>query len=350
MALSGKKGILLVNLGTPDDPGRGAVYRYLNQFLMDPRVIDYPWLARFLIVRGIISPIRSGSSSKLYKQLWTDRGSPLKAYGEDVAKGVQEILGDDFVVELAMRYQSPSIESAIQRLMEAQVTDIIVFPMFPQYASATTGSIHDEVMRLLRKQQIIPNVQMINSYYDFDPMIEIFADNARQFDLDSYDKIIFSYHGLPERQLRRADEFNHCTKAEDCCQHISKVNQFCYSAQCHATTRAIVDKLGLKPEQYVTSFQSRLGPEKWVQPYTIDEIEETAEHGGKRLLVFSPAFVADCLETIIEIGYEYQEEFEEMGGEKVDLVPSLNNDPRWIKAVANLILAEAGQPKTAAAS
>jgi protoporphyrin/coproporphyrin ferrochelatase len=350
MASSGKKGILLVNLGTPDDPGRGAVYRYLKQFLLDPRVIDYPWLPRNLLVRGIIAPFRSGSSSKLYKQLWTDRGSPLKAYGEDVAKGVQEILGDDFVVELAMRYQNPSIESAVQRLMKAQVTDIIVFPMFPQYASATTGSIHDEVMRLLRKQQIIPKVQMINSYYDFDPMIEIFADNARQYDLDSYDKIIFSFHGLPERQLRRADDFNHCTKAEGCCQTISKVNQFCYSAQCHATTRAIADKLGLKPEQYVTSFQSRLGPEKWVQPYTIDEIEETAEHGGKRLLVFSPAFVADCLETIIEIGYEYQEEFEEMGGEKVDLVPSLNNDPRWIKAVADLIMAEAGQPKAAAAS
>lgn len=348
MALVGKKGILIVNLGTPDDPSRGSVARYLQQFLLDPRVIDYPWLPRNLLVRGIIAPIRSGSSSKLYKKLWTDRGSPLKAYGEDVAAGVQEILGPDYVVELAMRYQNPSIGYALNRLMKAKVTDIIVFPLFPQYASATTGSVHDEVMRLLRQQQIIPNVQMINSYYDYDPMIDIFADNARQFDLDSYDKIIFSYHGLPERQLRRADDFNHCTKAENCCHNLTSVNQFCYSAQCHATTQAIAAKLELSPDQYVTSFQSRLGPEKWVQPYTIDEIEETAEHGGKRLLVFSPAFVADCLETIIEISYEYQEEFEEMGGEKVDLVPSLNNDPRWIQAVADLILEHVGQPKAMA--
>lgn len=344
MSTFGKKGVLLVNLGTPDQPTRGAVHRYLQQFLLDPRVIDYPWLARNILVRGLIAPIRSGSSSKLYKKLWTDRGSPLKAYGEDVTRGVQEHLGDAYIVELAMRYQNPSIGYAIQKLMEAKVSEIIVFPMFPQYASATTGSVHDEVMRILRGQQLIPNVKMINSYYDYDPMIEIFADNARQFDLDSYDKIIFSYHGLPERQLRRADDFNHCTKKEHCCQSISSVNQFCYSAQCHATTRAIVDKLGLQPEQYITSFQSRLGPEKWVQPYTIDVIEETAKKGGKRLLVFSPAFVADCLETIIEITDEYQEEFEEMGGEHVDLVPSLNNDPRWIRAVSDLILAEAGQP------
>jgi len=347
MAVSGKKGVLLVNLGTPDDPGRGAVYRYLKEFLLDPRVIDYPWLPRNLLVRGLIAPLRSGSSSKLYKKLWTDRGSPLKAYGEDVAKGVQEHLGDEYIVELAMRYQNPSVESAVRKLMLAKVTDIIVFPMFPQYASATTGSVHDEVMRILRKQQIIPNVKMINSYYDYEPMIEVFADNARQYDLNSYDQIIFSYHGLPERQLRRADDFNHCTKKENCCQHISEVNQFCYSAQCHATTKAIAEKLGLSPDQYVTSFQSRLGPEKWVQPYTIDMIEETAERGGKRLLVFSPAFVADCLETIIEITDEYQEEFEEMGGEHVDLVPSLNNDPRWIKAVTDLILQADGKPQAA---
>jgi ferrochelatase len=170
-------------------------------------------------------------------------------------------------------------------------------------------------------------------------MIKIFADNARQFDLDSYDHIIFSYHGLPQRQLRKGDPTNsHCTKKEDCCMNITPVNQFCYSAQCHATTKAIVAELGLKPEQYTTAFQSRLGPEAWAQPYTIKTIEEQAEKGAKRLLVFSPAFVADCLETIIEIGTEYQEEFEEMGGEHVDLVPSLNDDPRWIQTVADLVL------------
>lgn len=343
MSKFGKKGVLLVNLGTPDSPSRGAVYRYLKEFLLDPRVIDYPWLPRNLLVRGLIAPFRSGSSAKLYKQLWTEEGSPLKFYGERVAEGVQQHLGEEYVVELAMRYQSPSIASAIDRLMAMKVSEIIVFPMFPQYASATTGSVHAEVMRLLGKQQNIPDVRMINSYYDYQPMIDIFVDNARQFDLDHYDHIMFSFHGLPQRQLRRADDFNHCLKAENCCQSISEVNQFCYSAQCHATTRAIATTLGLSPDRYTTTFQSRLGPEAWAQPYTSAVLEEQAEeHGAKRILVFSPAFVADCLETIIEIGIEYQEEFEEMGGEKVDLVPSLNDDPRWIKIVADLVMEQSG--------
>ena len=333
----GKKGVLLVNLGTPDAPTRAAVYKYLKEFLLDRRVIDYPWLARNILVRGIIAPFRSGSSAKLYKELWTENGSPLKYYGEKVEEGVQSILGDRYIAKLAMRYQSPSIASQLDYLLDQQVSELIVFPMFPQYASATTGSVHDEIMRLLRKRDTIPNINFINSYYDYEPMIEIFADNARQFDLGNYDHIIFSYHGLPQRQLKKADSCNHCLIVEDCCQTISISNQFCYSAQCHATTKAIVSKLDLQENQYTTAFQSRLGPEAWAQPYTSKIIEREAEKGAKKLLVFSPAFVADCLETIVEIGTEYQEEFEEKGGHKVDLVPSLNDDPRWIKAIANLI-------------
>ncbi|MEL6655997.1 MAG: ferrochelatase [Bacteroidota bacterium] len=338
MAQFGKKGVLLVNLGTPDAPTRGAVYRYLKQFLLDRRVIDYPWLARNILVRGIIAPLRSGKSAKLYQQLWTENGSPLKYYGEVVTAGVQEHLGDEYVVALGMRYQNPSIESALDHLLKEQVSEIVVLPLFPQYAGATTGSVHEEVMRILARKEAIPNVKMINSYYDEPAMIKIFADNARTFDLDSYDHILFSYHGLPQRQLRRADDCNHCLKTENCCGNISKVNQFCYSAQCHATTRAIATELGLSEDRYTTTFQSRLGPEAWAQPYTSAVLEEQAEHGAKRILVFSPAFVADCLETIIEISDEYQEEFEEMGGEKVDLVPSLNDDPRWIKTVTDLVL------------
>ncbi len=333
-----KKGVLLVNLGTPNEPTRGAVYRYLKQFLLDRRVIDYPWLARQLIVQGIIAPFRSGKSAKAYRQLWTDNGSPLKYYGERVTEGVRQLLGEEYEVELAMRYQNPSIESAMTKLLQKQVSEITVFPMFPQYASATTGSVHDEVMRIFRQKDTIPNLKFINSYYDYGPMIDIFADNARRFDLDSYDHIIFSYHGLPQRQLRKADDFNHCLQQENCCQSISNVNQFCYSAQCHATTRAIVARLGLSADRYTTAFQSRLGPEAWAKPYTAATIEHLAKNGAKRLLVFSPAFVADCLETLIEISDEYQEEFEEMGGEKVDLVPSLNDDPRWIQAVRDLIV------------
>ncbi|MBV6653671.1 MAG: ferrochelatase [Mameliella sp.] len=345
MISTGKKGVLLVNLGTPDAPSRGAVYRYLKQFLLDPRVIDYPWLPRNLLVRGIIAPFRSGSSAKLYKMLWTENGSPLKFYGERLRDGVQEILGEEYVVELAMRYQNPSIGHAVQKLEDALVSEVTVIPLFPQYASATTGSVHEAVMKEFAKRQIIPDIKMVNSYYDRPSMIKIFADNAKQFDLDSYDHILFSYHGLPQRQLRKGDPTGqHCTKQQDCCMNITSKNQFCYSAQCHGTTKAIVAELGLKPDQYTTTFQSRLGPEAWAQPYTIKVIEEQAEKGAKRLLVFSPAFVADCLETIIEIGTEYQEEFEEMGGEHVDLVPSLNEDPRWIRTVADLILEQQGAP------
>lgn len=335
----GKKGVLLVNLGTPDAPSYGAVYRYLQEFLTDGRVIDIPYIPRQLLVRGIIAPFRSKASAKLYKELWTENGSPLKYYGEQLAAGVQLRLGEDYHLELAMRYQRPSIRSAIKKLMDAGVSEITVFPLFPQYASATTGSVHQEVMKILAKEQEIPDLKMVNSYYDHPEMIKVFAENARQFDLDSYDYIFFSYHGLPQRQLKKASRCNYCLSKPDCCQSLSIQNQFCYSAQCHATTKAIAEELGLSPDRYVTSFQSRLGFDDWAKPYTIDVLKERAKMGDKRLLCFSPAFVADCLETIIEIGTEYQEEFEELGGEHIDLVPSLNDNPVWMDAVAQMIRA-----------
>ncbi len=337
MAGFGKKGVLLVNLGTPDAPEWGAVYRYLKQFLLDARVIDYPWLGRNLLVRGIILPFRTGNSTKLYKKLWLPEGSPLKVYGERLAVSVQEILGNDYEVELAMRYQNPSIESALDRLLSRQVRDLTVFPLFPQYASATTGSVHEEVMRVLRKKQAIPPVRFVNSYHDHPPMIEIFAENGRKLGIEQYDHVLFSYHGLPQRQLRKADTCNHCLKSPDCCSTLSIKNQFCYSAQCHATTAALVKTLGLAEGRYTTCFQSRLGKEVWVQPYTSDIIEQRAKAGDKKLLVFCPAFVADCLETTIEISEEYQEEFEELGGETVQLVPSLNDNPQWAASVADMV-------------
>ncbi len=336
--MTAKKGILLVNLGTPDAPDRPAVYRYLLQFLLDPRVIDVNWLSRNVLVRGIIAPFRSGSSSKLYQKLWTQNGSPLKYYGNRVTEGLRHLLGEDYEVELAMRYQSPSIESAIEKLLQKQVSEITVLPLFPQYASASTGSVYEEVMRILQKRNAIPPLKFINSFYDYEPMIDIFAENARQFDIESYDHILFSYHGLPERQLRKADDFNHCLQKENCCNSIGPVNQFCYSAQCHATTRALVAKLNLPEGSYTTSFQSRLGRTPWVKPYTTTILEEQAQKGTKRLLVFSPAFVADCLETIVEISDEYYHEFRKMGGEHVQLVPSLNDNPKWIAAVRDLVV------------
>lgn len=332
-----KKGVLLVNLGTPDDSGRMAVYRYLKQFLLDKRVIDIPWIFRQLLVRGIIAPFRSGSSSKLYQRLWTENGSPLKYYGELVGAGVQEKLGEEYHVELAMRYQNPSIQSALDKLNKSNVDEIIVFPMFPQYASASTGSVMEEVMDLLGKQLIIPNVKFINSYHDNDKLLEVFAKNSRKYDLEKYDHVIFSFHGIPHSQLRKSDTNNHCLKTADCCQTLTDKNQFCYSAQCFDTAKGIAAKMGITKEDYTVSFQSRLGPDKWTQPPTPDVIEELQENGAKNILIFSPAFVADCLETTIEIGYEFKEEFEERGGENLDLVESLNDDPMWIDAIVSMV-------------
>ncbi|MDF1697458.1 MAG: ferrochelatase, partial [Saprospiraceae bacterium] len=206
-----KKGVLLVNLGTPDDPNRGAVYRYLKQFLLDKRVIDIPWLPRNILVRGIIAPFRSGASSKIYKKLWTEEGSPIKTYGYTLQKEVQKILGEDYLVELAMRYQSPSIENALNNLKKAYVDEIIVFPLFPHYASATTGSVHEEVMRLISKEQVIPGLKMINSYYDNKDLIKVFADNARKHDIEKMDHVLFSFHGVPQRHMKKADSTKaHC--------------------------------------------------------------------------------------------------------------------------------------------
>lgn len=333
-----KTGILIVNLGTPDSPDRGAVYRYLKQFLLDERVIDISWLSRNLLVRGIIAPFRSGSSGKLYQKLWTEKGSPLKYYGHKLADGVAKALGQNYEVALAMRYQSPSIEAGLLELRNKKLDKLIIFPLFPHYASASTGSVHEEVMRIVSKWQVIPEMSFVNSYYDLDGMIDIFIQNARDnYDIDSYDHVLFSYHGLPQRQMRKADLSNHCLVNKDCCQVLNDKNKFCYSAQCFATTRALVKKMNLKEGQYTTCFQSRLGKDPWIKPYTSDVLKTCRENGNKRLLVFCPAFVADCLETTIEVSDEYKTEFIKLGGETVDLVPSLNDNPAWIKVVADYL-------------
>lgn len=331
----GKKGILLVNLGTPDAPTYNGLRKYLNQFLTDRRVIDLPWLFRNMLFRGIVVPIRSGKVSKLYKELWMEEGSPLKVYGYRVAKGVQAALGDDYAVELAMRYQNPSIESAMDRLREQEVSELIVFPLFPQYASATTGSVFDEVMRILRKKELIPSVKFINSYYDHPDVVRLYAEKARKHDLSQYDHFVFSFHGVPKRYLKK--ENNHCKCDGNCCLTIQPENQFCYSAQCHATAFAIAKELNISKDQMTIAYQSRFGPEEWLMPYTDKVLEEQLEKGNKKILCFSPAFVADCLETTIEIGLEYKEDFIEEGGEVLDLVESLNDDPKWINAIAEIV-------------
>lgn len=335
-----KTGVLIVNLGTPESTGTGDVRRYLRQFLMDGRVIDIPPLPRWLLVNLIIAPFRAPKSAKTYSHIWMKEGSPLKVYGYSVEKKLQEALGEDYVVRLAMRYQTPSIENTLAEFEKAEnIERLIVVPFFPQYASATTGSVHEEVMRVLRKWQIIPDLRFINSYYDHPGLIEGFALSAqKQLAETDYDHIVFSYHGLPERQLTKTYPGGHdCDKA-GCVHGVNALNRFCYRAHCYATTAALVKRLGLDPAKTTTCFQSRLLKDPWLQPYTEAVVKDLAARGIKKVLAFSPAFVADCIETIDEVGVEYRDMFLENGGEQWDMVLSLNDSQIWIDTLVDLVV------------
>jgi ferrochelatase len=335
----GKKGVLLVNLGTPDSPSTSDVRRYLREFLMDPRVIDINPVSRALLVKGIIVPTRGPKSAKLYQKIWDDRtGSPLLHYSKLQQQLLQERLGDGYMVELAMRYQNPNIESALERLKAALVENIQVIPMFPQYASASTGSVYEKVMGLVAKWPTSPAISFTNSFHDNELMIETFADNARKYQPETYDHILFSFHGLPQRQLISSDHTHqYCLKVADCCQKLTEANKFCYSAQSHHTAKLIAEKLNISKDNYTICFQSRLGSDPWVQPYTSEVVAKLAKEGKKRLLVFCPAFVADCLETVYEVTTEYGDEFKALGGDHVQLVESLNDSPKFIEALAGMV-------------
>jgi len=331
-----KVAVLLINLGTPDSPSVPHVRSYLSQFLNDPRVIDIPWLPRKLLVNFIIVPFRAPKSAKVYQQLWTDKGSPLLFYSERARDLLQEALGDTHDVYLAMRYKNPSIPDVLERIRRKNYGRIVVLPMFPQYASATTGSAHDEVMRVVRKWWVIPEIKFINQYYDHPAFLDAFVSRGRQHDLSQYEHILFSYHGLPERQVDKVHEGGSCAD-HNCESEINEANKFCYKATCYATTRLLAERLGIPPEKYTVCFQSRLDKE-WLTPFSDAVVEDCAKRGMKKILAFSPAFTADCLETIIEIGEEYQELFEHNGGEKVQLVESLNDHPLWVKCLKDLVL------------
>lgn len=333
-----KKGILLINLGTPDSPSNADVRKYLREFLMDARVIDVNPVIRTFLVKGIIAPTRGPKSAKLYREIWDEKtGSPLLHYSKLQQQLLQQRLGDEYMVELAMRYQSPSIESALNRLKDALVQDIKVIPMFPQYASASTGSVYEKVMDLVGQWPTSPNITFVNSFHDNDGMITAFANNALKYQPETYDHILFSFHGLPQRHLINSDHtHSYCLKVNDCCQTLNDTNKFCYSAQSHHTARLIAEKLNIPKEKYTICFQSRLGNDPWVQPYTSEIVAKLAKEGKKRLLVFCPAFVADCLETVYEVTREYGDEFKALGGEHVQLVESLNDSPTWIAALEQL--------------
>lgn len=335
----GKKGVLLVNLGTPDSPSVADVRKYLDEFLMDKRVIDVNPALRTFLVKGLIVPFRGPKSAKLYKEIWSpESGSPLMYHSLAQKELLQQKLGKEYQVELAMRYQSPSIESALSKLRDANVDSIRVIPMFPHYASASSGSVLDKVMELVRRWPTIPNISFISSFHDNELMISAFAENGKKHQPENYDHILFSFHGLPQRQLKKSDHSGeHCLKVANCCATFSEKNKFCYSAQCHDTASLIAEELEIGKENYTVCFQSRLGKDPWVQPYTSEVIKELAAKGAKKLLVFCPAFVADCLETVYEVTVEYGDEFRAIGGEKVQLVESLNDHPKWIEALEGLV-------------
>lgn len=334
--MKNKTGILLINLGTPDSPSVSDVRSYLSQFLNDPRVIDIPWLLRKMLVNLIIVPFRAPKSAKIYKKLWTDNGSPLLYYSNKVKALLQTELGNDYDVYLAMRYKNPSIPDVMEVMRKKNYTKIVVLPMFPQYASASTGSALEEVMRVLSTWWVIPEVKMISQYYDHPTFVEAQVARARQYDLNAYDHILFSYHGLPERQVDKVYNEGLCSD-HDCETEITEENKYCYKATCYATTRLIAERLNISKDRYTVCFQSRLD-KKWLEPFSDKVVEECAKKGMKKILVFSPAFTADCLETIIEIGDEYQEIFHSHGGEKVQLVESLNDHPLWIKCLKELVV------------
>lgn len=329
------KGVLLINLGTPDSPSVRDVRSYLSQFLNDPRVIDVSWLWRKILVNLIIVPFRAPKSAGVYRKLWTDNGSPLLYYSEAVEKLLGQSLGEGYAVHLAMRYKNPSIPAVLEEMRRKNYDEIIVLPMFPQYASASTGSAFEEVMRVTAGWWVIPEIKYISQYYDHPAFIDAVVARGKQYDLSAYDHILFSYHGLPERQVDKVHGNEPCAKY-NCERQLTEENKFCYRATCFATTRLIAARLGIGEQDYTVCFQSRLN-QKWVKPFSDDVVATCARKGMKKILVFSPAFTADCLETIIEIGEEYQEIFKANGGEKVQLVESLNDHPLWIKCLADLV-------------
>ena len=332
-----KIGVLLINLGTPDSPSVSDVRKYLYEFLNDPRVIDIPWLLRILLVNLIIVPFRSPKSAKIYKQLWRENGSPIIIYGNSVKDKLQKELNSDFEVEIAMRYQNPGIEEVLERMKKKAYQKIIIIPLFPQYASASTGSAVEKAMKIISKWWVIPEIKIISQFYDNEGFINTIIERTKNYNLNEYDHILFSYHGLPLRQVDKVyDDGKPCAE-HNCENEITNANKFCYKAACYATTRLLAAKLQLPKDAYTVCFQSRLD-KKWLEPFTDKIIIEKAEKGAKKILVFSPAFVADCLETIVEIGIEYQKLFVDHGGEKIQLVESLNDHPLWIETLKQMVI------------
>jgi len=331
--------VLLIQLGTPDSPRTSDVRRYLSEFLNDPRVIDLPFLARKLLVNGVIVPFRAPKSAKIYQELWdmSDGVSPLITHTENITELLQEKMDEQFTVEFAMRYQNPSMDMVLEKIRKVNYDKIIIIPLFPQYASASSGSAIEKAMNIIRRWWVIPELKIVSQFWDSEGYINSIVERSKAFDLTSYNHVLFSYHGLPERHVDKVYEGTDLCTDQPCETELNEKNKLCYKATCFATTRLIAKKLNLKESDYTVCFQSRL-TKKWLTPFSDQIVEEWAKKGAKKLLVFSPAFVADCLETLVEIGSEYQEIFEEYGGKTVDLVPSSNDHPEFVSCLNELVL------------
>jgi ferrochelatase len=315
-------GILITNLGTPEQPDTASVRRYLNEFLSDPRVVEIPRLVWLVILHGIILRVRPAKSARLYKSIWTEDGSPLMAIGKRQRDRLEQVLRDsgqqDFELKLAMRYGKPSITESLRAFQQQGIHRVVVLPLYPQYAGPTTGSTFDVVTNELRQWRWVPELHFINSYHDHTLYIEALAKSIRKH-FDEYgkpQKLVLSYHGMPKRNLMLGDPY-HC--------------------QCQKTTRLVVEQLGLGEEEYVTTFQSRFGKAEWLQPYTDATLESLPGQGIKDVAIISPAFSADCLETIEELDQENRKIFMDAGGEQYRYIPCLNDDDDHISLMMELV-------------
>ncbi len=332
-----KKGVLLVNLGSPDSPEPKDVKKYLGEFLMDERVIDIPYTARALLVRGIILKTRPKASAAAYKKIWWEEGSPLIVLSEQLQEKIQKQV--EVPVALAMRYGSMTIEKGLQELVGQGVDEVLLFPLYPQFAMATTETILVKAEEL--KKRHFPNlkIESVPAFYNKPDYIEVLSNSIkRHLEGKNYEHLLFSYHGVPERHIRKSDVTkSHCKIDGSCCATSSKAHEFCYRHQCLEVTKLVAKKLQLKEGSFSTSFQSRLGFDPWLQPYTDRTIERLGKQGTKNMAIVTPAFVSDCLETLEEIAMEGQEIFHEVGGGEFTTIPCLNDDDEFVNLLSDWI-------------
>jgi len=332
---SKKKAIILVNVGTPDKPEVKSVRKFLTRFLNDRRVIDLPWLAQKLLVNLIIIPFRAKNSTRLYKQLWTSEGSPILLHLNSLSSKLQTLLGSQYQVFPAMRYGNPSLKKVLEEIQDESFTALVVFPLFPQYASSTTGTIAAYVMRSMRKWPVIPEVLFMGQFYDHPAFLKAFSRRIKTYRPEDFEHVIFSYHGLPLQHIDRVHPL--VSNAQCACTKEMPVHgKNCYKASCYHTSRLLAHEIGMKTDGYSIAFQSRLS-KNWLTPFTDETIIALAKKGVKKLLVIAPSFVADCLETTVELGIDYARLFKKHGGETLVMVESLNDDDLWVQAVAEMV-------------